>query len=156
MNDPLHELLAPKGPPASPAVREGIWARMLDALRQRRPPYEAVGLLLAGMVTGLLLLPAPPAARQAEGVSPPLKRPITSPPSAADIEWQALDLGGPSLYREAADRYLDEGDTAEAVRCYGHALDQAPAEELDLKQGDSSLLMAIKLARKEELRTCER
>lgn len=160
MNDPLQDLLAPTGPAASPALREAIWGRMLDALRRRRPPYGAVGVLLAGMAAGLLLLlpvpsaelPPPPAPEPAQRVSAPARR---VPPSATDIEWRALEED-PSLYRQAADRYLEEGAPAEAARCYGHALDQARAEELELKQGDSSLLMAIKLARKEEMQACGR
>ncbi len=151
MTDPLDELLAPTGPPASDEVRRRVLTKTLDALRgRRRPPYGAVGLLMAAIAAGVLMLagplPTPPAAPPGGAHSGGAR-----PRPAEEIEWRALE-DDPKLYREAAERYLDEGRPAEAVRCYGHALDESG--DLEPKDGDGYLLMAIKYARKKERGAC--
>jgi hypothetical protein len=160
MSDPLDDLLTPKGEPASDAVREGILAGTLDALRRRdRPPRVPVWLLLLAVAAGMLMIaghswrppaqtPAPP--QDSGGVRPPL---APAPASPEEIEWKALEED-PRLYRDAAEGYLDDGRPAEAVRCYGHALDASG--DLEVKKDDDFLLTAIKLARKKEREACER
>ena len=144
MSDPLDELLAPQGPPASGEVRRRVLDATLKALRRKRGRHEALGLLLAGLAAGVLLLAAP---------SPQPPERATAPADAAAVEWKALEED-PSLYKEAADRYVEEGAPAEAVRCYGHALDASG--DLEEKEGDSFLLAAIKNARRWEKESCDR
>jgi len=151
MSDPLDDLLGPSGPPASDEVRSAVLAKTLDALRScRRPPYISVGLLMAVIAAGVVMLagplPTPPAA-PAEAEHPEDSRPRL----AEDVEWRALEEDH-KLYREAAGLYLDEGRPAEAVRCYGHALDAT--DDLEPKDGDTYLMLAIKLARKKERDAC--
>ncbi|MBY0229131.1 MAG: hypothetical protein K2W96_07640 [Gemmataceae bacterium] len=148
MTDPLEELLGPKGPPASEEVRRRVLDRTLKALR-RRPPYVPLGLLMAGLAAGLMLL-AGPSPRASEPETLP---PVAGKPDAVALEWKALD-GDRSQYVAAGDAYAEEGAPAQAVRCYGHALEKA--EDLEWKEGDSFLLMAIKNARKKEMEECGR
>jgi hypothetical protein len=131
----IDDLLHPTGPPASPEVRERIYRRTLPLLRRRRPIAAAL-LLVGAMAAGLMLMVQRPQPARAE-----------LPRDAVSLEWKALEED-PSLYRTAADRYLEEGRPEEALRCYGHALDTA--DDLELQPGDSYLLMVIKEARRQE------
>ena len=76
----------------------------------------------------------------------------------ADLEWQAIDepAAAAGLYRTAGNRYLEGDDPANAVRCYGNALDADPTDVNEMKDDDNWLLMAIKLARRKEADACER
>lgn len=130
----IDDLLTPTGPPASAEVRERIYRRTRAYVHRRRPAASLAGLL-AACAAGLMLLTP---------LRPP-QRP--TPTDAVGIEWRALE-GDPRLYRTAADRYLDEGRADEAVRCYGHALDAGG--DLEVRPGDSAILMAIKAARTRE------
>jgi hypothetical protein len=162
MTDPIDELLAPKGPSASEEVRRTALAQSLEALRlRRRPPYEAVGLLLAALVTGVLMLAGPlfhpPGAPPREDpipsptpAPPPVPTPVP-PSTAVEAEWQAVEHD-PRMYREAGNLYLREGSPADAVRCYGRALDVT--QDIEPRADDGFLLMAIKYARKKEREPC--
>jgi hypothetical protein len=149
MHDPLDALLRPK--PAPPP--ESLFPLTLLALRRarRRQRVAQVASLLAGAAAGLIalhaLVPECPRPREA---APAAKAPAVAAPTATALEWRALEGPGPAApaYRQAGDRYLDEGDPANAARCYGHALSEGGARELS--ESDSYLLMAIKLARKKE------
>jgi hypothetical protein len=72
------------------------------------------------------------------------------------LEWKALEQPeeAEKFYRQAADRYLAEGDASNATRCYGFALDESGPKGLEISTNDSWLLMAIKQARKKETDTC--
>jgi hypothetical protein len=55
-----------------------------------------------------------------------------------------------SLYRLAADRYLEaDGNVQAALRCYGRSLDTAKREDLAISESDNWLLMELKKARLE-------
>jgi hypothetical protein len=130
----IDDLLHPTGPPASPEVRERIYRRTLPLLRRRRPIAAAL-LVIGAMAAALMLM-----------VQRPQPARAALPRDAVSLEWKALK--DPSLYRAAADRYLEEGWPEEALRCYGHALDTA--DDLELQPEDSYLLMVIKEARRKE------
>jgi len=160
MHDPLDAILGPR-PPAPPP--ESLFTLTLQALRRARRRQRAAQLasLLACAAAGLFVLlalaPECPGPRSREA-APADKGPAPVAPTATALEWQALEGRGASApaYREAGDRYLDEGDPASAVRCYGHALSQGGTGTEDLSGEDSYLLTAIKLARKKEKDKCDR
>jgi hypothetical protein len=144
MTDPLESILRP--PPTSPAPPE-LFAATVAALRQARRRQRArrlaaLAACAAALAALAALLTGPPPGRVAVVPGPP--------PSAVALEWRAVEGPGPAapVYVQAGDRYLDEGDPANAARCYGNAL--SAGEDEDITEADSYLLMAIKLARKKE------
>src|SRR5262245_8066744 len=159
MNDPLEVIL---GPTPVPPVPESLSSLTMSALRQarRRQRVAQVASLLAcaaaGLIALLALIPECPGPRPRERATAAVKGPDLSAPTAAALEWRALEGPGPAApaYRQAGDRYLDEGDPAGAARCYGNALSEGATAEF--AEGDSYLLLAIKLARKKENDACDR
>lgn len=147
MNDPLETILAP--PPAVP-VPGWVFPPTLAALRRARRWQRArrLAALAAGVAALVALAGVIPQRRPEPAAEAP-------PPMAKAVaaEWRALEGQRPAAYVEAGDRYLGEGDPANAVRCYGHAVS---AGVTDISESDSFLLMAIKLARTKESEACER
>jgi hypothetical protein len=164
MHDPLEQLLAPHPPAPS---RPELFARTVQALRGQRRRRQLAGIAIltavyaAGLLTVLACQPPadPPPSVQAE-VSSAASNPPVAPLArrAPDVEWQALDWPeeAAGLYREAGDLYLADADPAEAVRCYGNALNAGKPRDLEVSSDDSWLLMAIKTARKKERNTCDK
>jgi len=161
MHDPLDDLLGPaSSPPPGGPLRRDLLDRTTRALRRRhlRRRLGAAGVLLTAYAAGLLTVaavtppePAAPQLEVARSAEPP-EPPVTP----AGLERRALERPAQAgeLYRRAADRYLDEGDAGNAVRCYGNALEEAGAAGLEVSPDDSWLLIAIKHARKKEKQIC--
>ena len=160
--DPLNELLRPVSPAVPDASSRRRWldetTRELRRQRRRRrfaSLGSLVGAYAAGLLTVLILHPpeTPP-----ERERPIAARAIQVMDSVVDLEWRALEEPeeAPALYREAGNRHLADGDPANAVRCYGNALDSASPEATEVKDDDNWLLMAIKIARRKEAESCER
>src|SRR4051794_20986825 len=135
MPDPI-DLLAPPATDLEPATRRRVLDATLRELRgQRRNSRErATVALAAAMAAGLLLFalipPAPQPRRSHSVVEPPTVEP---PTPAVVLEWRAIDQPqkAKELYRQAGERYLEEGDYAGAVRSYGGSLDEGTAEDLE-------------------------
>ena len=160
--DPLDDLLRPPTPGVPDAISR---RRLLDettrALRRHRKRRRLssiaslVGAYAAGILTVFAIQPPEmPGVRE----KPAAARTIRVADSGADLEWRALDepAEAPDLYREAGNRYLAADDPADAVRCYGNALDSGSPESKEVKDDDNWLLMAIKIARRKEAESCER
>jgi hypothetical protein len=160
--DPLDDLLRPRTPAVPDAVSR---RRLLDEttreLRRRRKRRRLtsiaslVGAYAAGILTVFAVQPPDiPAVRERVLVA----RTIHVSDSGAELEWRALDepADAPVLYREAGNRYLAADDPADAIRCYGNALDSGSPEANEVKDDDNWLLMAIKIARRKEAESCER
>jgi hypothetical protein len=107
----------------------------------------------AGFFTLAALLPPPPEAPPRSTARRAVEAAALTP---ADLEWLALDqpAEAPALYRQAGDDYLRQGAHADALRCYGNALDEAQPAALEVSSDDSWLLIAIKHARKKESESC--
>jgi hypothetical protein len=159
MDDPL-ELLGPtRG--AGEALRQRLFERTLREVRRqrRRRRLQSLAALAtafaAGFFTLAALLPVPPAGPQRSLSLQTVESPV-EPVEPADLEWQALDrpTEAPALYRQAGDDYLRRGGYADALRCYGNALDEARPGALEVTGNDSWLLIAIKHARKKEMDQC--
>ena len=160
--DTLDDLLRPGSPVVPDAVSRH---RLLDETtrelrRQRRRRRLAsigslVGAYAAGILTVFALHP-PEIPREKE--RPVAARTIQVMDSGTDLEWQALEkpAEAPVLYREAGNRHLADDDPANAVRCYGNALDSWSPESTEVKDDDNWLLMAIKIARRKEVESCDR
>jgi hypothetical protein len=159
--DPLQGLLAP-GPVFSSRLEEAFASTLPVLRRQHRlRRLGGAGVLLAAYAAGLLTVLAcrppvvePPVAR-GPSPAPAVAKPAPRPP-ARDLEWQAVDEpdSAAELYRQAGDQHLVESNPADAVRCYGNALDAGKAEDLEVSSEDSWLLIAIKQARKKERNPC--
>ncbi len=159
MQDPL-DLLRPSEcrHPEADAARRRLLARTLREVRRQRRlrRLQALGVLAASFAAGFFTLAAlvpPPCAPERALVRPAeVPAAITTPVA---LEWQALDrpAEAPALYRRAGDAYLSQGDPADALRCYGNALDE-PAADLEVSSDDSWLMIAIKHARKKEMQAC--
>jgi hypothetical protein len=157
MHDPL-DLLAP---PATLAPSEMLRQRLFDRTvrevhrQRRRRRLQGLATLAASFAAGFLTLaallppPAAPPPRQTAGPAAPVA-------PAVDLERQALDRPekATELYRKAGDDYLRQGEHADALRCYGNALDEAAPRDLEVSADDSWLLIAIKHARKKEKEPC--
>lgn len=156
MPDPI-DLLAPPAAELEPATRRRVLDATLRELRgQRRNSRDrATAALAAAMAAGLLLFALIPPAPQAKRSDSIVEQPIVAPPTPAVVlEWRAIESEQPEkakdLYRQAGERYLEEGNYAGAVRSYGGSLDEGTAEDLEASPEDDYLLMALKLARKKE------
>ena len=160
--DPLEALLRPPSPAVPDAVSR---RRLLDETtrelrrRRKRRRLSSIASLVGAYAAGILTVfaiqpPAVPAVRE----RPVAAWSIAVMDSGADLEWRALDepAEAPVLYREAGNRYLAADDPADAVRCYGNALDSGSPEANEVKDDDNWLLMAIKIARRKEAESCER
>jgi len=159
MNDPLEVILAPAPVPPVPESLYPLTVRALRQARRRQRVAQVASLLAcaaAGLIALLALVPECPGPRPRERAAAVVKGADLSAPTATALEWRALEGPGPAApaYRQAGDRYLDEGDPGSAARCYGHALSEGDAAEFS--EGDSYLLLAIKLARKKEKDACDR
>jgi hypothetical protein len=156
MQDPV-DLLRPPALPDGEPLRGRLLARTLREVRRQRRlrRLQALGVLAASFAAGFFTLAAlvpPPCAPERALVRPAEPPAVLSTPVA--LEWQALDrpAEAPVLYREAGDAYLSQGDPAEALRCYGNALDESA--DLEVSSDDSWLMIAIKHARKQEMQAC--
>ena len=160
--DPFDDLLRPVPPAVPDASSRRRWldetTRELRRQRRRRR-FSSIGSLIGAYAAGLLTAcavwpPEPPVERD----KPVIARTIRVMDSVVDLEWRALDepAEAPDLYREAGNRYLAADDPADAVRCYGNALDSGSPEANEVKDDDNWLLMAIKIARRKEAESCER
>jgi hypothetical protein len=150
--DPLEELLRPHPLPADgEALRQGLRQRTTRWVRrrQRLRLLAWVAALVSCYFAGLATLRVP---RLVPRPTEPIARQAARTPSAAELEWQALEgtRGKAERYRAAGDRYLEEADPEGAVRCYGASLDEATEEERTISASDSWLLLAIKEARQKE------
>jgi hypothetical protein len=150
-HDPLAELLRPPVPLADgEALRQALRDQTTRRVRRRgrlrlfARVTALAGCFLAGLATAHLPRPAPP------GIEP-APRQAALPADAVALEWRALEAGEDRAqrYREAGDRYLEESDPENALRCYSAALDEAETERA-ITASDSWLLMAIKQARQKE------
>jgi len=162
--DPLDNMLGPHHPTA-PALEARLRRATSDVVRRRRYLRRA-GQVVAGLVAvaaGVLAVwlvvrqprreesvqvpaPAPPPARAPEPVAPP---------TALALEWQAFDSKDerPAQYFRAGDQYLEaEGDYAAALRCYTQALASCTADDLEFAENDNWLVLALKEARRREMR----
>ena len=150
MNDPLDDLLTPAVIPHSEALQRTVFGRTTRALRWRRRRRQVVVAAGVAALFVLALVPPPeePAAPRRVVETVRITEPTDSPVA---LEWRALEqpAEATALFREAADRYLEAGDPAEALRCYANALDES--KSLDVQTEDSWLLITIKHARKKEL-----
>ena len=158
--EPLDELLR-----MAPLVPDAISRRRLldettrELRRQRRRRRlssiaSLVGAYAAGILTVFALHPPDmPVGRE----RPVAARTIRVMDSVVDLEWRALEepAEAPVLYREAGNRHLADNDPADAVRCYGNALDAGSTVTNEVKDDDNWLLMAIKIARRKEAESCE-
>jgi hypothetical protein len=160
--DPLDDLLRPLSPAVPDAVsRRRLLEETTRALRHHRKRRRLasiaslVGAYAAGILTVFAVVP-PEIPPHREKVAE--RRAISVSDTGADLEWRALDepAEAPVLYREAGNRYLADGDPADAVRCYGNALDTTPPQTIEVDVDDNWLLMAIKIARRKEAESCER
>jgi hypothetical protein len=163
MHDPLDLLSSPPGPPADVILRRRLLDRTLGEVRRGRRCRRLrslaalAGSFVAGFFTLAALAPPPndapdrPARQAVEPGGTALVAPV-------DLEWQALERPAESsdLYKRAGDGYLRQGEHADALRCYGNALDEAAPGELEVNGDDSWLLIAIKHARKKEMDECAR
>ena len=119
----------------------------------------SVGSLVGSYAAGILTVFALHSPESPfERAKPVAARTIRVLDSGTDLEWRALDepAEAPVLYREAGNRYLAADDPADAVRCYGNALDSGSPEANEVKDDDNWLLMAIKIARRKEAESCDR
>jgi hypothetical protein len=160
---PLDDFLDhPPSAPASHTLRDALLQRTAAMVRQRRRVRLLVG---AGAVAAAAMLAVgivwlrwpgeakplqepPIAQKQPEAPTPPEPTASNAPPPVV-LEWQAFDAPPEqkaALYRQAGDRYVkDTDDLAAAVRCYGHAVRTASAQELIVSENDNWLVRAIKL-----------
>ncbi len=160
--DPFDDLLRPVSPAVPDASSRRRWldGTTRELRRQRRlRRFSSIGSLIGAYAAGLLTVcavwpPEPPLERD----KPAIARTIRDMDSVVDLEWRALDepAEAPALYREAGNRHLADADPANAVRCYGNALDSATPETAEVKDDDNWLLMAIKIARRKEAESCDR
>ena len=152
--------------PVSPAVPEpASRRRWLDETtremrrQRRRRRFASIGSLVGAYAAGLLTVCASwPPEMPIDHDKPAIARTIKVMDSGVDLEWRALDepAEAPALYREAGNRHLADADPANAVRCYGNALDSGSPEATEVKDDDNWLLMAIKIARRKEAESCDR
>jgi hypothetical protein len=162
MDDPLDLLTIPPGTGATPLRHRLLERTILEVRRQRRwRRIQGVAVLAGSFAAGFLTLAAllpPPADPAARTPRPVAERRVVPAANPVDLEWQALDrpTDAPALYHQAADAYLARGEHADALRCYGNALDESPPRDLEVSSSDSWLLIAIKHARKKEMDACER
>jgi len=159
--EPIDDLLR-----IAPLVPDAISRRRLldettrELRRQRRKRrLTSIASLVGAYAAGILTV----FAFQSPDVPVLRERPVAARTnrvmdSVVDLEWRPLDepAEAPVLYREAGNRHLADGDPADAVRCYGNALDAGSAETNEVKDDDNWLLMAIKIARRKEAESCER
>ena len=160
--DTLDDLLRPGSPVVPDAVSR---RRLLDETtrevrrQRRRRRFASIGSLVGAYAAGILTVFAfHPPDMPSERERPIAARTIQVMDSGADLEWRAIDepAEAPVLYREAGNRHLADSDPANAVRCYGNALDSATPESTEVKDDDNWLLMAIKIARRKEAESCDR
>jgi hypothetical protein len=135
--------------------------------RQRRLVWitAAAAAVLIMLVSGVLLLKhhnAPedvPGVRSPVAVDTPLPDTLATDAPAADIE-RVGEISSPGhravLYRRAGDRYLDDADPQDALRCYTQALDDGSEADLQVSAEDSWLLMALKIDRNKEKKNANR
>ena len=164
MSEPADDLAGLLGPvPArapSPSRREMTYRKVVGALRRGRQQRRvlaavaAVGLFVAGGITGWLAKPTSVAV--AEPPSPPPSRPApettrpveVEPLSAEQLELRAELADDPAdaarLYREAGDRFLNGRDYENAARCYRRHLSVADDEALKASASDSWMLHTMK------------
>ena len=164
--DPLEGMLRPPSvPPESDAIRQAVYARTRNVLRQRRFVRQfayAAGLLVS-FAAGLLVMrvttrPATVPDLPAHSASKDESQPPNEPPpllgeSALAREWRAFDSDDrrSELYRQAGDAYMEgEFDPQSALRCYTNALEHGTKQDLTISADDNWLLMAIKDARQKE------
>jgi hypothetical protein len=170
--DPLEAMLAvPPLPAGAAALRQELLAQTARVLRRRRRGWQLVwaAALAACYAAGLLTMywaPKPAAVSPAPDVTlsqdhSPRPQDVSPPADysgkvALEKEWEAVESGRASLFREAGDLYLNEGgDLPSAVRCYGNALSTGDEADLAISPADNWLLMAIKGARQKEKRNAK-
>ena len=172
MNDPIERFLSTDfSGPATPGLRESVFAQTASALRRRRLRRRLVGIaalaacFLAGMATMFAwqtresssetVRVVPPKENQAAKSDAPVAQ-STKPEattSLLELEWRAFDSrdNRAALFFEVAQRYLEEqNDYESALRCYRQALDAAPKEGLAIHPDDNWFVMALKEARQKE------
>jgi hypothetical protein len=163
MMDPLDDLLTPTPSPPDESLRQQLFARTARVLRWRRRSRQlgTVGLALATCAAGLLLVlgpfpPEEPTALPRAVVKAEVPPPPEEPTSPVALEWRALEHPDEAVrhYTAAADGYLQVGDTTNAMRCYGNALDEGGSAALEANTNDTWLFLAIKQARKKERDGC--
>jgi hypothetical protein len=157
------DLLTPSPLPPAESLRRQLLDRTVRQVRRggRWRRLQAVGVLAGSFAAGLLtlaaLLPPPPSSSPVRKTAPQaVARAVPKVVTAVDLEWQALEKpeDAAALYRRAGDDYLGRGEPADALRCYGNALDEGTTSDLEVSSGDSWLLIAIKHARKKEMDAC--
>jgi hypothetical protein len=167
--DDVDRFLATSISATDATLRSTVLNRTSRLVRRRRHVRRlgivvALGMcFLAGMAT--MRWSAPPSIRERIVLVPqPAPTPLHSTPklesptvpmasTAVAMEYQALDSSRnrAELYRKAGDRYLQqEGDTASAVRCYRHIVDESKVKDLTISPDDNWLLMALKEAKRKE------
>jgi hypothetical protein len=164
MHDPLDLLISSPGAPADVYLRRRLLDRTLGEVRRGRRwrRFQGVAALAGSFVAGFFTLAAllPPPTAAPDRPAPPAGAGTgnTALVTPVDLEWQALDrpAEASALYKRAGDDYLRQGEHADALRCYGNALDEASPGDLEVSGDDSWLLIAIKHARKKEMEQCAR
>ncbi|HZU38658.1 MAG TPA: hypothetical protein VFA18_22215 [Gemmataceae bacterium] len=154
-------------PAGNPELRSKLLVQTTGVVRRRRYVRRA-GLVatlaacyLAGMLTMRWTAPGPPppevAKLEPKQLTPKAaERPSTharTEETAVAMEYRALDssTGRAALYRQAGDRYEQNGDMASAVRCYRNAVKEDSASNLTISADDDWLLMALKEAKRKEM-----
>ena len=165
----VDRFLAPTIPGTDATLRSMVLHRTSRLVRRRRYLRRfglaagLAGCFAAGMATmhWAVLRPVtekivwvPQPAPPVQAPQPKMQSPsVTTSPTALAMEYRALDSSRnrAELYRQAGDRYFQEdGDTASAVRCYRHIVDESKGKDLTISPRDNWLLMALKEAKRKE------
>lgn len=166
--DDLDDLLTPGGELPGDARREEVWRQTSGYLRRRKRVRDvvrvggAVLLVALGVGAGWMLKPAGvptgpgevTVARREPTASAPAATTSPSPRTAQQLELDAerVDdlMASARLYREAGDRYLEQGnDIRSALRCYRQHLELTDQQARQVSVNDSWLLLSLKRAHSE-------
>src|SRR5262245_31052051 len=160
--DDLERLLTPQNVPAAPALRDRLRAdttRRLRVGRYIRRLTAAIALAacyMAGIATiwwGFRPAAPPPERIVVEVVRDQPAAPAAVPPSPHELELAAEQADGDEsarLFLDAAREFARGADWDAALRCYRNALDASGGNLTIDATNDDSLMVTLKLARKEE------
>jgi hypothetical protein len=154
--DDLDDLLSTS--PAHPADdrREIVWQQTTRLLHRRKVRRDITRIASYVLLVGLgacaawLLKPAnPPPELAAQPPSPPALTTVVRTAQQLELDAERTDevMLSAQLYRQAGDRYLDQGsDIRSALRCYRLHLDLQGDHGLQALATDSWLLLSLKRA----------
>lgn len=160
--DDLDDLLSPSPGPDENARREAVWHQSYRVLRRRKLARDVIRvgtyvlILTVGAGLGWSLKttipPSPSEPQLAHNETAPPPVPDRPPRSPRELELDAertddLRLSA-ELYREAGDRFLEQGnDVTSALRCYRQYLALLGEQRPEVAVSDSWLLISLKRAR---------